>query len=183
MKLKKYLILLIIPLLITSCKEKEGILEVTVDYEQKVKWASDQYAVWIEDLSGNYINTLFVTQYATTGQAYNERPDCVPLWMSKTNPAGMTSEQIDAISAATPNSGVHTYTWNLIDKEGSKIRPGTYVFVLEATLDGDSRVLFKNEIHIGKKSATSVGIPEYTRPEREKHKDMIRSVVANYKIL
>ena len=183
MKLKTYLILLLIPLFAISCTQKEGILEVTVDYQQKIKWASDQYAVWVEDLSGNYINTLYVTRFATTELSYTERLDCVPLWVSKANPAGMTKEQVDAISAATPDSGIHTYTWDLKDKDGNKIKNGTYNFVLEATLDGNSRVIFKNEIIIGRKPTTSIGEPTFNHPEREKHKDMIRSVVANYKLI
>ena len=183
MKLKAIFILFIIPLFIISCKQKEGILEITVDYEQKAKWASDQFAVWIEDNAGNYINTLFVTQFATTELAYTERGDCVPVWGSKAQPSKMTAEEIDAISMATPPSGIYKHTWDLKDKQGIKIKPGTYVFVLEATLDNNSRVIFKNNIEIGRKPMSVSGIPEYTHPDREKNKDMIRSVVANYKLI
>ena len=181
MKLKATLLLFIASLFTVSCTQKEGILEITVDYQQQIKWASDQYAIWIEDTEGNYINTIYVTKYATTEQSYNERPDCVPIWVSKANPAGMTSEEVDAISAATPDSGIHTYTWDMKDKAGNKVKSGEYVFILEATLDGNSRVVYKNNIVMGKKPVTVSGIPEFTHPEREKHKDMIRSVVANYK--
>ena len=180
MNLKKLFVLFIIPLSIISCKQKEGFLEVSVDYEQKEKWASDQFAMWIEDSSGNFINTLFVTQFATTELAYTERGDCVPVWVSKAQPSKMTVEEIDAVSMATPLSGIYKHTWDLKDKQGNKVKPGTYVFVLEATLSNNSRVIFKNSIKIGNKPSSVSGIPEYTHPNQEKNKDMIRSVVANY---
>ena len=183
MKARTWLILFIIPLFTISCKQKEGILEVSVDYQQKIKWASDQFAVWIEDEAGNYINTLFVTKFATTELSLNERPDCVPVWVSKAQAKKMTVEELDAVTMATPNTGIITHVWDMKDKQGNKVKPGTYVFILEATLDGNSRVIFKNSINMGNKPETVSGIPEFTHPDREKHKDMIRSVVANYKLI
>ena len=171
-------------LLFIGCKDnKKGVLEITVDYHQKVKWASDQYAIWVEDADGNYMNTIFVTKYSTTKQAYTERPDCIPVWVSKANPASMDNTQIDAISGATPDSGIYTYTWDLKDKNGKQVPAGTYTFVLEATLDGGSRVIFKNNIEIGKAPVTVEAIPEYTQPEHEKNKDMIGAVTARYKLI
>jgi len=183
MKLKTLFILFLMPLFIISCKQKDGILEVSVDYDQKEKWASDQFAMWIEDTSGNFINTLFVTQFATTELSYTERGDCVPVWVSKAQPSKMTAEEIDAISTATPVSGIFNHTWDLKDKQGVKVKHGTYVFVLEATLTNNSRVIFKNNIKIGNKPVSVPGIPEYTHPDREKNKDMIRSVIVNYKLI
>lgn len=183
MKLKNLFIMFVVFLLTISCKQKDGILEVSVDYDQKEKWASDQFAMWIEDSSGNFINTLFVTEFATTELAYTERGDCVPVWVNKAQPSKMTAEEIDAISMATPLSGIYKHTWDLKDKQGNKVKTGVYVFVLEATLNNNSRVIFKNNITIGNKPVTVSGIPEYTHPDREKNKDMIRSVVANYKLI
>ena len=183
MKLKTIFTLFIISLLTISCQQKEGILEVSVDYQQKIKWASDQFAVWIEDEAGNYVNTLFVTKFATTELSLNERPDCVPVWVSKAQPAKMNSAELDAITMATPNTGIITHTWDMKDKQGNKVKPGNYVFILEATLDGNSRVIFKNNIQLGNKPVTVQGVPEFTHPDREKHKDMIRSVVADYKLI
>lgn len=184
MKLNLLPVLLLSSIVTIGCNaNKEAVLEITVDYQQKVKWASDQYAVWIEDTEGHYINTVFVTKYATTEQAYTERPDCVPTWVRKAHPAAMAPEQLDAVSGATPASGVHTYRWNLTDRDGKKVPRGVYVFRLEATLDGSSRVIFKNEINLGKRPMTIEAIPEYTEPDQEKHKDMIQSVVAAYKFV
>ena len=179
----KVFVLFITLLSLISCKPKEGILEISVDYEQKAKWASDQFAMWIEDNSGNFINTLFVTRFATTKLAYTERGDCVPVWVGKAQPSKMTAEEIDAISMATPSSGIYKHVWDLKDKQGNKIKPGTYVFVLEATLDNNSRVIFKNNIEIGNRPVTVSGVPEFTHPDREKHKDMIRSVIVDYKLV
>ena len=183
MKLRTLLILFVVTLFTTSCTKKEGILEISVDYQQKVKWASDQFAVWIEDEAGNYINTLFVTKFATTELSINERKDCVPVWVSKAQPLSMAAEELDGITMATPDSGIVTRVWDLKDRQGNKVKPGTYVFILEATLDGSSRVIFKNSINLGKKPVTVSGVPQFTHPSSEKHKDMIRSVVADYKLI
>jgi ABC-type uncharacterized transport system auxiliary subunit len=39
-----------------------GEVIVTFDYEKQSGSASNQYSVWIEDMDGNYINTLYATE-------------------------------------------------------------------------------------------------------------------------
>lgn len=95
------------------------------------------FAVWVEDLEGNYIETLYVTKYyasgifargeAAQGKWKNEpgnvrRPATLPYWSHKRNikaPDGLYAPSIetavpDALTGATPKAG-----FNL--KTGSKV--------------------------------------------------------------
>ncbi|MDB4584253.1 DUF2271 domain-containing protein, partial [Draconibacterium sp.] len=85
------------------------------------------FAVWIEDLEGNYIETLFVTQYVGSGKFahgeiesgkwknepdYVRRPASLPYWAHKRNiqaPDGLyvpsaETPVADAITGATPQT-------------------------------------------------------------------------------
>lgn len=44
-----------------------GTLTVTFDFEKQSGYASNQFAVWIEDVDGNLINTLYATRFTATG--------------------------------------------------------------------------------------------------------------------
>jgi len=95
------------------------------------------FAIWVEDLDGNYIETLYVTQYfakgvfghgeTSPGKWKNEpgevrRPAALPYWSHKRNikaadglyaPSPETAVP-DALTGATPNG-------NFILKTGSKV--------------------------------------------------------------
>ena len=42
-------------------------LEITFSYSKQRLVASSQYAFWIEDMDGNYIDTIYVTQWTAQG--------------------------------------------------------------------------------------------------------------------
>ena len=48
-------------------------LEISFSYANVRRIASSQFAFWIEDLNGNYIDTLYVTQWTAQG-GYKRRP-------------------------------------------------------------------------------------------------------------
>ncbi len=162
-----------------NAKDSKGKVEITVSYERQDGRGSNQYAVWIEDQNGDIVKTLYVTRFTAKG-GYIKRPDCTPLWVSKANPQGMTKEQIDGFSGATPKSGNHVYTWDLTDNAGNKVEAGEYMFVVQATLLGNSQVLFKG--YISTKETKEVLIktsPEFSSNSSE-NKGMIKSVEAKY---
>jgi hypothetical protein len=62
-----------------------------------------QVAIWIEDASGNYLSTIYITKRTGTGSwrgGGDGRPESLPVW-SHTHGA----EPVDAVSGATPKSG------------------------------------------------------------------------------
>ena len=85
--MKKILVLVCMLSLILTANAKVNKLEVSFDYERQAGPGSNQYAVWVEDVNGRVIKTLFVTSFTTKGRArgneplvrgYKKRPLCVP---------------------------------------------------------------------------------------------------------
>ncbi len=119
------------------------------------------FAVWIEDLDGNYIETLYVTQYfakgvyghgeSEPGKWRNEpgearRPAALPYWSHKRNikaPGGLYAPSPetavpDALTGATPKG-------NVILKTGSKIKAGEkYKVYFEVNQPWDSNDFWTN---------------------------------------
>jgi hypothetical protein len=189
MKIKVLFLLVLLPLLTISCnKSKEAaistskaVLKINVDYEKQAGPGSNQWAVWIEDSKGNLVKTLFVTRFTADG-GYIPRPACTPLWVGKANPDNLSQETMDAFSGATPLSGLQTYVWDITDTDGNTVAHGTYTLVVEATLFGESEVIYKAPVKIGDKEISFPVEPSYTS-EDTKNKDMIRSVSAEYLIV
>ena len=130
-----------------------GILTVTFDYEKQSGYASNQFAVWIEDMDGNYINTLYVTKYTANG-GYKNRPDSIALWVEKSDLASMQKSEVDAIAGATPKTGNLSYSWDLTDSKGNTVQPGEYKFFVEGTLRWKNYVLYSGVITIGDEPVT-----------------------------
>ena len=124
-----------------------GRLTIAFNYEKQSGSASNQWAVWIEDMYGNYVNTLYATRWTANG-GYQTRPDSIKLWVEKSNLAAMNKSEVDAISSATPTNGSHSYVWNLTDKSGDTVQHGEYRFFVEGTLRWKNYVLYSGIINI-----------------------------------
>lgn len=119
--------------------------------------ASSQYAIWIEDETGRLVRTLYATSFTAEG-GYTYREDALPVWVSKAKPKTLSSEQIDAITGATPRNGVVTYQWDGTDDEGNRVPQGTYTFFIEGTLYWKSRVVYTGKLDWGGKGQDSIPI-------------------------
>ena len=139
---------------------ESGILTITFDYEKISGYATNQFAVWVEDMGGNYINTLYVTKWTADG-GYKNRPDAIALWIEKSDLASMQKLIIDAVAGATPKSGDLAYTWDLTDAKGSTVSPGEYKFFVEGTLRWKNYVLYSGVITIGDTPVTVTADAEY----------------------
>ena len=137
-----------------------GLLTVSFNYEKQSGSASNQFAVWIEDAGGNYIQTLYVTQWTANG-GYKNRPDSISTWVRKSGLADMPKSEVDAISGATPKTGSFVYTWDLTDAEGREVPPGGYTVRAEGTLRWKNYVLFTGSFTIGDASVDFAVTPEY----------------------
>ena len=73
-----------------------GKLTITFDYEKISGRATNQFAVWVEDMDGHYINTLYATRWTANG-GYKSRPDSIALWVEKSDIASMQKAEVDAI--------------------------------------------------------------------------------------
>ena len=125
-----------------------GEVVISFNYERIPGSASNQYAVWIEDMDGNLIRTLFATRWTAEG-GYQTRPDSIALWAERSGLPEMTREEVDAVSGATPRTGPQVHVWDLTDTNGEKVAPGEYRFFVEGTLRWKNYVLFTGVIKIG----------------------------------
>ena len=125
-----------------------GEVVITFDYEKISGTASNQFAVWIEDTDGNYINTVYATQWTANG-GYKDRPDSIAMWVEKSDISSMPDYYVDAVAGATPKtSGSQSYTWNLKDINGNTVQPGDYRFFVEGSLRWKNYVLYSGVITI-----------------------------------
>ena len=125
----------------------EGLV-ITFDFVSQSGYASNQFAVWIEDLEGNFVKTLYATRYTANG-GYRNRPDSIPTWVRKSNLVDMSKSEVDAITSATPRSGTLSYLWDMADKDGVPVPSGEYKFFVEGSLRWKNRVLYSGVVDIG----------------------------------
>ena len=130
-----------------------GEVVISFDYVKQSGSASNQFAIWIEDMDGNYLQTIFATRWTASG-GYNTRPDSITLWVEKSGIASMPSYYVDAISGATPQNGEFICVWDLTDIDGNTVPSGEYRFFVEGTLRWKNYVLYSGVIEIGDASAT-----------------------------
>lgn len=137
-----------------------GCLEISFRF-QRGRIASSQYAIWIENEDGKLVRTVYATSFTVKG-GYEYRKDALPVWVEKAHPQSMTSKQVDAMTGATPHTGVLTYTWDGTDDNGNRVPAGTYNFFVEGTLYWKSRVIYSGELVWG-------GAQQYSIPVKARH--------------
>jgi len=138
-----------------------GEVIISFDYLRQSGAASNQHAVWIEDMDGNVIKTLFASRWTANG-GYQTRPDSIALWAKRADLANMTSLDVDAVSGATPGTGPLSYAWDLTDTSGNTVAPGDYVFFVEGTLRWKNFVLYSGAIPLGIEPVTVQANAEFT---------------------
>ena len=165
---------------------KASSLEVSFNYQKQAGPGSNQYAVWIENGKGEFVKTLFVTSYTAKGRArggepakrgYIVRPACVPTWVKNSKAEEKTDVQLDAVTGATPQSGLQTFTWDFTDEQGKPVPQGTYKVKVEATLIFDSDIVYTGTFSTKDKPGNITLTSELTKPD-EQHKDMVTDVKA-----
>jgi len=65
-----------------------GRVEISFPFVRQSGSASNQFAVWIEDKQGNFVKTLFVTDFTAQG-GYRTRKEGIKTWVQRSNIAGM----------------------------------------------------------------------------------------------
>jgi hypothetical protein len=154
-------------------------LEISFTTDNLLMVASNQYAFWIEDMDGNYVDTLYVTRY-TAGEGHRRRPQSIRKWVSAANPGNMRSSEIDAISGATPKPGDYVVYWDFTDGKGVPVTGARYRYFIEGTMYMDDDVLYSGVITVGGDGWEEYPIPEYSVPNGA-YKDMLSNVrVAHY---
>ncbi|MCL1976289.1 MAG: DUF2271 domain-containing protein [Firmicutes bacterium] len=171
-----------------SSDNPEGKVIISFTYEKQSGSASNQFAVWIENLDGQLIKTLYATDFTAKG-GYKNRPDSLALWVQKSDLSSLTKKDIDAVSGATPKTGALTFTWDLTDMNGDTVAHDEYLFCVEGTLRWQNRILYSGFIKVGDRPTTAEANAEYfyavsgTNPaltEASPENNMIGLVTAEY---
>jgi hypothetical protein len=147
-------------------------VEMTFRFNRASTHAANQFAVWIEDENGALVKTLFVTDFTAAGRGYLRREDSVASWVKAADPETMDDEALDAISGATPRSGILEYRWDLTDQSGERVSSGIYVVKLEGTLYWSSRILYSARIDTEREEIGDVLVTR-SEPENPENEDML----------
>ncbi|NLI53422.1 MAG: DUF2271 domain-containing protein [Clostridiales bacterium] len=131
---------------------------ISFDFQKQSGYASNQFAVWIEDADGAFVKTLYATRFTASG-GYRQRPDAIPVWVERSGLAEM--DDVDAITGATPKSGALRFVWDLTDADGERVPDGTYRFFVEGTLRWKNQVLFSGELTLDGSAASAEATPQY----------------------
>jgi len=137
-----------------------GELTISFDYERVSGRASNQFAVWIEDMDGNFVTTLYATRWTANG-GYRNRPDSIHRWVDASGLASMSQAEVDAISGATPGTGAVSYAWDLSDRNGNAVAAGQYRFFVEGSLRWRNSVVYSGVVDIGGGDITVNGEAEF----------------------
>ena len=165
-----------------------GEVVITFDYARQSGSASNQFAVWIENMDGQLIKSLYATQWTARG-GYAGRPDSIALWVEKSGLASMPQSEVDAVAGATPRAGTLAYVWDLTDTNGNTVSPGKYKFIVEGTLRWRNHVIYSGMINVGGESVTVSADVDFhfeasdrqaALTENSPESSMIVSVTASY---
>lgn len=156
-----------------------GKLKISIDFNRSSTPASNQYAVWIEDMDGNVVKTLFVTNFTSNG-GYAVREDSIPTWVAHAKPSDMDKTRIDAITGATPSTGTHSYIWDGTNDDGNIVADGTYMFYVEGTLYWSSIVRYEGTVNMGDSESSTLDVKAVYTEDTEQNRDMLSNVTAGY---
>ena len=136
--------------------------EISLNYEKQSGYASNQFAVWIEDFDGDIIRTLYVTRFTANG-GYKNRPDSIPIWVKKSGIESMEKSDVDAITGATPRTSPSlSYYWDLKDTNGKTVPSGDYKYFVEGSLRWKNHVIYSGVISVGDNPNFSEAAAEFS---------------------
>ncbi len=140
---------------------------------------SYQVAIWLEKLDGEYVKTLFVSDYLSYG-GFNI-PDICPDWAKKAQWADAPQEMVDAVTQATPDIGKVLFEFD-IPKSG--VPNGEYRYFIEIHITEDYNELYSGNIEIkdGGNGSISEAVVTYIPKKHPKASGILSNVEVRYNI-
>ena len=158
---------------------KTSRVEISFDYNRADRdYANNQFAVWIEDLDGNLVKTLFVTRFTAT-KCWKSRKETLPTWKEKANISTLKKDVFDTISGATPKAQQLVFTWKENSSDGSSIPSGEYRYFVECNYYWEDTVLYRGTIIVGNNTDTSKAVTHFST-ENAKDYALIENVAAKF---
>ena len=155
-----------------------GQVEISLTFQRLTGFATNQYAVWIEDEAGDYVRTVFATRYTADG-GWKARPLSLARWVEQSALPEMSLNTVDTFSGATPRPGEQTYVWDCRDDAGQTVPAGEYVVCVEGTLRNEDVVIYTAKVEIGGPSQEAAVRTEYFGKETEDRR-MLGDVRVSY---
>ena len=159
----------------TSSENTAGI-EISFTYQRGTTIASNQLAVWVEDVEGVVVKTLLVTDFTAGRRGYRNRTMSLPVWVAASDPESMTDEEIDTVSGATPGQGELVYVWDFTNQSGVRVPDGIYTVHVEGTFYWESDVLYTAVIDTANPGNEIPVEMERTAPDTHENENMISDV-------
>ncbi len=136
---------------------------------------SYQIAVWLETETGEYVKTLFVSDYLSGGGF--GLGDVCPDWVRQAHWEKAEESEFDAVTHPTPPMGARTLKFDCL-KRG--IAPGAYRFCVQAHIVEKYNILYRGTIVVGEHAAESAGEPFYSPGKHPLAADILSDVRARY---
>ncbi|MEI0794800.1 DUF2271 domain-containing protein [Brachyspira pilosicoli] len=154
-------------------------VNISFDYTKRPGYSSNQIAAWAEDNNGNYIATIYITDFTGRREGWTYRKQSLNNWQKKANAQSIDKNIIDAVSKPTPKQGKVNIVWDCKDNQGNVVKDGTYRIVVEATIYQDNNVLYTSVINIGNQANSQKASAKYSKPEAQKI-DIIKNVNVSF---
>jgi hypothetical protein len=136
---------------------------------------SYQIAIWLEYESGEYVKTLFVSEYLSGG-GYDHGDVC-PDWAKLAHWEKAQESEFDAATRPTPPIGARTLKFEC-EKRG--IAPGAYRYCVQAHIVEKYNILYRGKITIGQGASETAGEVFYSPGKHPLAADILYDVRARY---
>lgn len=180
--MRKFLFTFVFMLFLSLPFFPEENKEVTINFSwvKAPGFGSNQCAVWIEDESGDYVKTLYVSKFTGRG-GFLRRQDSLVNWREKAEITTYIPKDIDSVTSATPKNGNKQIVWDLTDFKGNKVKQGVYLYKVEGTLYFSEYVVWTGKIDLTKDKDSSNAESIYNPVNTDKKNITVVKVSAEYK--
>ena len=158
-------------------EEPAGRVDISFDYAKLRGFASNQFAVWVETEQGEYVRSIFVTEWTPKG-GWQKRPLALATWVKSAKVQEIDQYDINAFSGPTPKAGRMEYSWDCTHRD-KPVPDGRYRIRIEGTLRNENVVLLDAVVEVGGPSRTAEIATEFLG-EETKDRGMIRNAKVEY---
>ena len=153
-----------------------GLLEISFFFN-KVEGVvpSYQIAIWLEREAGEYVKTLFVSEWLA-GSGLGLETVC-PDWVKQAHWDKVAESEFDAATHPTPPVGATTLKFDC-KKRG--IAPGSYRFCVQAHITENYNILYRGRIVLGQKLSEAAGEVFYSPKKHPLAAESLYNVRARY---
>ncbi len=157
-------------------QQARGVLEISFLFNKAEGVVpSYQIAIWLEDETGKYIKTLFVSEYLA-GPGIGLGVVC-PDWVKQAHWDKVDDAEFDAATRPTPPVGTNIMKFDC-NKMG--ILPGTYRFCVQAHINENYNILYRGKIAVGQDASEGLAEAFFSPKKHPLASEILFDVRAKY---